>query len=200
MDAVIKGNLPDVDPVVSDADTAGDCDTGEQPRRRLDRFGRGRQTASRMRRRGLGSAIVRTLGRLWIPLVILAVIGAGGFTVSKLHGIFGSDQTISYGDTRIEETKPFNPKPLRYEVFGPPGTLADISYFDGAGEPQSVDGASLPWSVEFPITAATGIGSIAAQGDSDSIGCRIVVDGVVKEEKIVTHEVSSFTSCLLKAA
>ena len=43
------------------------------------------------------------------------------------------------------------------------------------------------------------IGSIAAQGNSDSIGCRILVDGVVKDEK-VTHEVSAFTSCLLKAA
>ena len=30
-----------------------------------------------------------------------------------------------------------------------------------------------------------------AQRDSDSIGCRIVVDGVVKAEKI-THEVSAF--------
>ncbi len=46
---------------------------------------------------------------------------------------------------------------------------------------------------------ATSVGSIAAQGDSDSIGCRILVDGVVKAEKI-THEVSAFTFCLLKAA
>ena len=38
-----------------------------------------------------------------------------------------------------------------------------------------------------------------AQGDSDSIGCRIMVDGVVKAEKIA-HEVNAFTFCLLKAA
>ena len=44
------------------------------------------------------------------------------------------------------------------------------------------------------------MGSIVAQGDSDSIGCRFVVDGVVKAEKIVHHEVSSYTFCTIKAA
>ncbi len=113
--------------------------------------------------------------------------------------MFGSENRLSYADTRVDDTKPFNPKHIRYEIFGPPGTVADISYFGGNGDPEHVDGVSLPWSLDFPITTATGIGSIAAQGNSDSIGCRIMVDGVVKDEKI-THEVSAFTSCLLKAA
>jgi hypothetical protein len=43
------------------------------------------------------------------------------------------------------------------------------------------------------------VGNIVAQGDSDSIGCRIVVDGVVKVARI-SHEVNAFTFCLLKAA
>ncbi|MGO9380857.1 MAG: MmpS family protein [Mycobacterium sp.] len=136
--------------------------------------------------------------RLWIPLVVLVVIGAGGLTVSRLHGIFGSEKRQSYADTKVD-TKPSNPKHLRYEIFGPPGTVADISYFGDNGDPEHVDGVSLPWSLEFAITGAASIGSIAAQGDTDSIGCRILVDGVVKAEK-VTHEVSAFTSCLLKAA
>lgn len=142
---------------------------------------------------------MEVLKRLWIPLVILVVIGAGGLTVSRLHGIFGSEKRPSYADTRIDDTKPFNPKHLTYEVFGPPGTVADISYFDVNGDPQRVDGAHLPWSLKFAITAATATGSIVAQGDSASIGCRITVDGEVKAEKI-THEVSAFTFCLLKAA
>jgi len=128
------------------------------------------------------------------------VIGAGGLTVSRLHGIFGSEKSLSYGDTRQEETKPFDPKHLRYEVFGPPGTVAEISYFDANGDPAHVDGVSLPWSLEFAITAAASIGSLASQCDSESIGGRIVVDNEVKAEKITTHEVSAFTSCLLKAA
>ncbi|MGO9243590.1 MAG: MmpS family protein [Verrucomicrobiia bacterium] len=138
--------------------------------------------------------------RLWIPLVILVVIGAGGLTVSRLHGIFGSEKGLSYADTKVDNAKPYNPQHMRYEVFGPPGTVAVISYFGVDGDPQHVNGVSLPWSVEFAITAATSIGSIAAQGDSDTIGCRILVDGVVKDEKITHHEASAFASCVLKSA
>ncbi|MGB3484683.1 MAG: MmpS family transport accessory protein [Mycobacterium sp.] len=137
--------------------------------------------------------------RLWIPLVSLAVIAAGGWTVSQLHGIFGSEDNLSYGDTRTDSAQPVNPKYLRYEVFGPPGTSADISYFDADGDPQYIEGVPLPWALDFPITSATGVGSIAAQSDGDSIGCRLLVDDVVKSEK-VKHAVSAFTSCLLKAA
>lgn len=193
MDAVVEGDSPDIDPdldlafsdfALTDAATTAHDQRDRRPRRS---------------RKG-GSAIGRGLRRMWIPLVILVVLAVGGFTVSRLHGIFGSEKSLSYGDTKIkEDAKPFNPKILRYEIFGPPGTVADISYFDGNGEPQAVK-AVLPWSQEYPLTAAAGVGSIAAQGDSSSLGCRILVDGEVKEEKIATHEVSTFTSCLLKAA
>jgi len=120
--------------------------------------------------------------------------------VSRLHGIFGSDDSLPYGDTADAEVVPVNPKFLRYEIFGPPGTVAEISFFNEKGDPQFLKGVTLPWSLQFPIEGAAGIGSIAAQGDSDSIGCRILVDDVIKSEKIASHEASSFTSCLLKAA
>jgi nitrate reductase NapE component len=149
-------------------------------------------------RRNPGGAIFRVLRGLWIPLVILAVIGAGGFTVSRLHGIFGSEKRLSYADTRTEEAKPFNPKHLKYEVFGPPGTVATISYMDVDADPQHVEGVRLPWSLDIATTLPAILGSLMAQGDSDSIGCRILVDGVVKAENS-THEVSAFTSCVLKA-
>jgi hypothetical protein len=38
-----------------------------------------------------------------------------------------------------------------------------------------------------------------AQDDSNSIGCRFVVDDVVKA-KTIAHEVDTSTLCLLKAA
>jgi len=128
----------------------------------------------------------------------MVVIGAGGFTVSRLHGIFGSERRPSYADTQVNDTKPFNPKRLTYEIFGSPGSVATISYFDIDGEPRFVHGASLPWSLQFAITSTT-VGSVVAQSDGDSIGCRILVDDEVKAEKVST-EVNAFTSCLLKAA
>lgn len=119
--------------------------------------------------------------------------------MSRLHSIFGNEKRPSYADTQLADTKPFNPKRLTYEVFGSPGTVASISYFDINTDPQFIKNVSLPWTLQFDITKATAIGSIMAQGDSDNIGCRITVDDEVKAEK-VSNEVNAFTSCLLKAA
>ena len=180
----VGSDLPGVAGDPSDVATAGHRDVSQRSGRRRNRR---------------GFAIFRVLMRLWVPLIILVVVVAGGLTVSRLHGVFGSENRLPYADSRVADTKPFNPKHMRYEIFGPPGTVADISYFGDKGDPEHADGVNLPWSLEFPITTAAGIGSIAAQGNNDSIGCRILVDGVVKDEKI-THEVSAFASCLLKSA
>lgn len=175
-----------------------------QPAGRFRRFGR--QSAApqqpdraRKSRRNPGAGVFKLLGRLWIPLLIVAVLTAGGFTVSRLHGIFGSEKRQSYADTRVKDSKPFNPKHLKYEVFGAPGTVADISYFDVNADPQHINGVTLPWSMDLSTTLPSIVGNVVAQGDSDTIGCRIIVDGTVKSEK-VSHEVNAFTYCVLTAA
>ncbi|AMC40451.1 membrane protein MmpS4 [Mycobacterium tuberculosis] len=43
------------------------------------------------------------------------------------------------------------------------------------------------------------MGNIVAQGNSDSIGCRITVDGKVRAER-VSNEVNAYTYCLVKSA
>lgn len=137
--------------------------------------------------------------RTWIPLVILVVVIVGGFTVHRIRGFFGSENRPSYSDTNLENSKPFNPKHLTYEILGPPGTVADISYFDVNSEPQRVDGAVLPWSLHITTNDAAVMGNIVAQGNSDSIGCRITVDGKVRAER-VSNEVNAYTYCLVKSA
>lgn len=137
--------------------------------------------------------------RTWIPLVILVVVIVGGFTVHRIRGFFGSENRPSYSDTNLENSKPFNPKHLTYEIFGPPGTVADISYFDVNSEPQRVDGAVLPWSLHITTNDAAVMRNIVAQGNSDSIGCRITVDGKVRAER-VSNEVNAYTYCLVKSA
>jgi hypothetical protein len=139
------------------------------------------------------------LKRVWIPLLVLIVGVAAGFTVSRLHGIFGSENRVTYADTKVADERPYDPKKMVYEVFGAPGTVANISYFDEEAEPRYIRDVPLPWTLEFDIGEATAIGSLMAQGDSDSIGCRIIVDGEVKSEK-TSNNVNAFTSCLLKAA
>jgi hypothetical protein len=124
----------------------------------------------------------------------VAVIGAGGLTVARLHNVFGSEKGRAYADSQSNVSARFDPKHLTYEVFGPPGTVATISYFDANADPQKVEGARLPWSLTFTTTAQTAVQKVVAQGDGDSIGCRILIDGVVKAEKI-TNAVSAFGSC-----
>ena len=119
--------------------------------------------------------------------------------MTRLHGVFGSEKRPSYADAGSEDSKPFHPKQLTYEVFGPAGTVADISYFDIDADPRQVDGANLPWSLKLTTNQASVVGNIVAQGNTNSIGCRIVVDGEVKAERI-SNEVSAYTFCLLKAA
>ncbi|TFX17729.1 hypothetical protein DEO08_26425, partial [Escherichia coli] len=108
--------------------------------------------------------------RLWIPLVIVAVVIAGGMTVSRLHGVFGSEHRPSYAESRQQDTKPFNPKHVKYEVFGPPGTMADISYFDANGEPNHINGIALPWTFDISTTLPSIVGNVVAQGNSDTLG------------------------------
>lgn len=129
----------------------------------------------------------------------MVVVIIGGFTVYRVRGFFGSEKRESYADSNLESTKPFNPKRLVYEVWGPPGTIADISYFDVNGDPQRVDNAVLPWSVHITTNLAAVMGNLVAQGDTDSIGCRILVDDVVKAER-VSNEVNAYTFCVVKSA
>jgi hypothetical protein len=140
--------------------------------------------------------IVKVVQRVWIPMVVLVVVVCGGFVVSRVHGHFGAETRPSYVGDQVDGATSFKPKQMTYEVFGPVGTVADISYFDVNSQPQQVDGAALPWSLKITANSQSVVGSIVAQGDSDSIGCRIVVNGEVKVEKI-TDEMNAYTHCLV---
>jgi len=137
---------------------------------------------------------------VWIPVVVAVVVGIAGYVVSNLRsGAFGSDEHPTYGAGPDADGSAASPKQLVSEVFGPAGTVADISYFDADATPQEVAGATLPWSLTLTPASTGAIGSIVAQGDSGSIGCRILVDGETRTEKI-TIQPSAFTYCLVTGA
>jgi Mycobacterium membrane protein len=124
----------------------------------------------------------------------------GGFVISRMHGIFGSDTEITREGSGINnDAKPFNPKQVTYEVFGPAGSVATINYLDLSANPQSVKGAPLPWLLTLTTTAPATMPILLAQGNAESIGCRITVDGKVKDEKSASG-VDAFTFCQVKSA
>jgi Mycobacterium membrane protein len=143
-------------------------------------------------------SIRRRLGQRWMLLVAVAVIAVAGFAVHRLHGIFASQDVVSTPNNSANEIVPFNPKHVVIEVFGPPGTVATITYLDINAQPQRADAATLPWAYDTTTTQPTVFVNVSAQGDSDSIGCRIKIDDVVKDERSV-NTLNALTYCLDKS-
>jgi hypothetical protein len=137
--------------------------------------------------------------RAWLPLAIVVVVAIAGFAVYRLHGIFAVHSPPSAVSARADDIKPFNPKRVTLEVFGPTGAVADINYLDVDAVPQRVDGAGLPWTYSVSTTAPAVSVNVVAQGDGEVIGCRITVNGDVKDQRTVTG-ISPQTYCLVKSA
>jgi hypothetical protein len=77
--------------------------------------------------------------------------------------------------------------------------VASISYVDVNAQPQRVDNTTLPWSYTITTTQPAVFANVVAQGDSDDIGCRVVVNGEVKDERSA-NGVNALTYCLVKSA
>ncbi|WP_236055054.1 MmpS family transport accessory protein [Mycobacterium sp. SM1] len=136
--------------------------------------------------------------RAWIPLVLAVVLAFSGLVVERLHRIFGSQDLNAAAGSGIEIIQ-FNPKIVTYEVFGSPGSTANINYWDAEANTNQVNAAPLPWSYTISTTLPAVAANIMAQGTGDHIGCRITVDGVLREEKHADG-LNAQTYCLVKAA
>lgn len=94
---------------------------------------------------------------------------------------------------------PFNPKRVTYEVFGPGDTTGSVSYLNDRAVPEEVNFTRLPWTYTLTTTIAAIPANVVAQGNSDSIGCRIIVNGEIRDEQSSRgHHAQTF--CLVKAA
>ncbi|MEE3750412.1 MmpS family protein [Mycobacterium intracellulare] len=136
--------------------------------------------------------------RGWMVIVSVLVVALAGFGIYRLHGIFGSHNTTSANSGLAGEIVPFNPKQVVLEVFGAPGAVATINYLDVNAQPQQVKDAPLPWSFTITTTEPAVIGNVVAQGNGDTLGCRITVNGEVKDQRTV-HKVDAYTFCLDKS-
>lgn len=136
--------------------------------------------------------------RVWMPLVIVVVVAIAGFSVHRIRSFFGAEGIIVTPEVFAEDPQPFDPTVVTYEIFGT-GSYADINYLDLDAHPQRVDGAALPWSLTLQTTAASAAPNIVAQGDGESITCRVIVDDEVKDERTSTG-VNAQTFCFVKSA
>lgn len=138
------------------------------------------------------------LKKAWLPLLITVVVVIASFSVMRVRTFFGAGDNPGGSGIKFEDTEPFNPKRVKYEIWGN-GSYADINYLDLDAEPQRIDGAGLPWTLTLESTAPSVFPNIVAQGDGSSITCRITVDDEVKDER-TTNGASAHTYCLVKSA
>jgi hypothetical protein len=140
----------------------------------------------------------RLLGRVWIPAVLVVVVTVSSLIVLRLHRVFASEDLNAEAGAGIEIVQ-FNPKVVVYEVYGGPGSSATISYLDADANLYNLAGVALPWSTTISTTLPAVSASIMVQADTDQIGCRITVDGTVRDERSA-NGVNAQTFCLVKSA
>jgi hypothetical protein len=141
--------------------------------------------------------IGRGLKKIWIPLVLIVVLAISTLVVSRLHRMFASEDLNATAGKGIEIVQ-FNPKILVYDVYGPPGSTARIGYFDPDANVHEIT-TPLPWTITLSTTLPTVSASLVAQADTDQIGCRVTVNGTVREEQSASG-VNAQTYCLVKSA
>lgn len=137
------------------------------------------------------------LKRHWLPLVAVVVLLISILVVIRLHKVFGSHDLTANSGAGIEIVQ-FNPKYIGYEAFGPPGTTADINYWDAEANVHQLNGVPLPWSYTVVTVLPAVMANMVVQGDSGQIGCRITIDDEVLAERRATG-FNAQTFCLVKS-
>lgn len=153
--------------------------------------------------RGRGDGVVRrrrgraVLAKGWLPVVTVMALGAGSLCVWKVHEL--SEPGPVPAVLAAQAPEQFTPKRLTYELFGSIGDGGILSYVDINGHPHTVDLTELPWSHTETTTLTVVSGSISAQVDGGHVGCRMLVNDVVRDEQSSTHADADIT-CRVKSA
>lgn len=137
------------------------------------------------------------LARVWMPLVAVVALGVGGVCMWKVHQFSAPPPVITVnGPAAPEQT---TPKQLTYELFGSVGEGGLLVYLDIDGHPHQIDLTTLPWSHTETTTLTVVSGSISAQVHGGQLGCRMLVNGVVRDEQSDNHG-DAHVMCRVKSA
>src|ERR1700692_3125945 len=138
------------------------------------------------------------LKRVWIPLLLVVVLSVSTLVVTRLHKVFASQNLNANSGAGIKIVQ-FNPKVVKYDILGPPGSTANINYWDADANTHQINNAPLPWSTTISTTLPAVSANIMAQSDGSVINCKITGDGVVRDQQNPDgHNAQTF--CLVKSA
>ena len=142
--------------------------------------------------------MTRVFRRAWLPLLVIVAVAGGVVIVSNVRQVFGSNPVV-ITEKSSDNAEDFNPKFVTYEVFGSAGTGGELVYIDIDGHPHQVDVSTLPWSHTETTTLTVVSGSVSVHVHGGHVGCRMLVDGVVRDEQ-TSHHQDADVECRVKSA
>lgn len=140
---------------------------------------------------------ITVLARFWLPLVIVVAVGVGALGMLKVHQMSAPGPAVTVNDAQAPEQ--FTPKALTYELDGSLGGGGMLSYIDIDGHPHTVQLNELPWSHTETTTLTVVSGSVSAQVRGGEVHCRILVNGIVREQQSASRQDADVT-CRVKSA
>jgi hypothetical protein len=66
-------------------------------------------------------------------MLLVVVVPQGAYTVVRIRDTFGADGRVTSGEGNADDTKPFNPKHIMYEITGRVGRV-NVNYLDEDGQ------------------------------------------------------------------
>ena len=133
---------------------------------------------------GLGHAGLR---RAWLPLLILVVVAIAAFGCTGCTGCSARPNSpgraAGWPMTQTVQPQDGDLRDLR------PARRGGHDQLPGSGRP-AADRPRCPaaWSLTLTTTAPAASANIVAQGDTDTIACRITVNGELKDEDLDRRE------------
>ena len=137
------------------------------------------------------------LARVWMPLVAVVALALGAVAMLKVHLLSKLPPVITVNEPAAPPE--FTIKRLTYELSGSVGQGGILVWTDVDGHPHRVDLTALPWSHTETTTLTVVSGSISAQVHGGQVGCRLLVNGVLRAEQSDTHQ-DAHVFCLVKSA
>src|ERR1700761_4133617 len=132
-----------------------------------------------------------------MPLVAVVAVGLGAVAMWKVHQFSEPPPVITVNEPAAPPE--FSIKRIDYEVFGSVGQGGLLCGVDDDGHPHQVDLSTLPWSHHEETTLTVVSGSISAQVHGGQVGCRIRVNGVVRNEQ-TNNDQDAHVFCIVKSA
>ncbi|ADG96803.1 membrane family protein [Segniliparus rotundus DSM 44985] len=117
----------------------------------------------------------------WPYLVSLLILVAAGGFIAHLRSSSIPDEAVGFASA-LPKLGQSPQRTIDYEASGPAGTPVRVSYLDEHAQAHDAD-AVLPWQESLRTASPTVMTGLIVQSKAGGVGCRIIIDGTVRDEQ-----------------